>query len=329
MLRSISLSLTVGSLLALAFSTASTATDTPVLVPGAVIELPASTGKFDFLRIDTKRGRLLAAHESDGTSDFFDLRQHKLITRVKVGGAVDTAIDPATGRYYVSVQEAERVAVIDGTTLKEVKSIKLEGPSDAIIYEPKNKRIYVTHDDGTHVWVIDPASDKIVAAVDIPAGPEYMVYDAAANRIYLNIKTTHEVVAIDPDTNKVVAHWPTAPATNPHGLAFDPASRRIFSSGANGVIVAMDTVNGKVKTTAPITLKVDQIEFDPFSHRIYCAGPDVMSVVLAEGGELKALGEVKTAATAKNVAVDPATHSVWTTYTDGKSSFARSWSLPK
>ena len=34
-------------------------------------------------------------------------------------------------------------------------------------------------------------------------------------------------------------------------------------------------------------------------------------------------------ATAKNVAVDPQTGAVWTTYTDGKSSFAKSWTGAK
>ena len=40
------------------------------------------------------------------------------------------------------------------------------------------------------------------------------------------------------------------------------------------------------------------------------------------------LGSVKTAATAKNVTVDPKTHAVWTTYTDGVNSYAQSWVVP-
>src|SRR3981189_2725308 len=86
----------------------------------ASVEIPQSSGKFDFLRIDSKRQRLLAAHEKDGTSDFIDLGQHPLITRLKVGAAVDTAMDPESNFYYVSVQEEERVAVVDAATLKEV-----------------------------------------------------------------------------------------------------------------------------------------------------------------------------------------------------------------
>src|SRR5258707_15448078 len=95
--------------------------------PQAAIEIPASKGKFDFLRVDDKRHRLLAAHENDGTADYFDLADNKLISRVKVGGAVDTAVDPDSKYYYVSVQEDKRVAVLDAATLQEVKSIKLGG----------------------------------------------------------------------------------------------------------------------------------------------------------------------------------------------------------
>src|ERR1700726_3502177 len=95
----------------------------------ASIEIPQSSGKFDFLRIDSNRHRLLAAHEKDGTSDFIDLNKHSLIARVKVGAAVDTAVDTDSRFYYVSVQEGERVAVLDAATLKEVNSIKMAGPT--------------------------------------------------------------------------------------------------------------------------------------------------------------------------------------------------------
>jgi DNA-binding beta-propeller fold protein YncE len=187
----------------------------------------------------------------------------------------------------------------------------------------------VTHDEGANVWVIDPVAAKVVASIEVPGVPEFMVYDATTDRIYLNIKSADLVAVIDPGTNKTVAKWPTAPATQPHGLALDAATHRIFSSGANGKLVAIDTGTGKVTGSAPITLKVDQIAFDPARHVVYCAGPDKMSVVSTAGDAISAAGDLQTAATAKNVAVDPQTGAVWTTYTDGKSSFAKSWAPAK
>lgn len=53
-----------------------------------------------------------------------------------------------------------------------------------------------------------------------------------------------------------------------------------------------------------------------------------MSVLRFCGGKLSRLGELVTAATARNVAVDPVTRAVRTTYTDGKSSFAKAWRAP-
>src|ERR1700738_4200576 len=299
------------------------------LEPVGSVEIPQSSGKFDFLRIDSKRQRLLAAHEKDGTSDFIDLRKNALITRVKVGAAVDTAMDPESNFYYVSVQEEERVAVIDAATLKEVNSIKMTGPTDAIIYEPKNHMVYVTHDEGAEVWVIDPKAAKVVATVAIPGVPEFMAYDESTDRIYLNIKNKDLVAVINPTTNKVIARWPTAPATQPHGLALDADNHRIFSAGDHGKLVVIDTKTGAVTDTVDIVPKVDQIAFGASSGLVYCAGQDKMSVVRTTGGKVQLLGDVTTAATARNVAVDPATQDVWTTYTDGKSSFAKAWKAPK
>jgi YVTN family beta-propeller protein len=298
-------------------------------VPTASTEIPHSTGKFDFLRIDSQRHRLLAAHENDGTADYIDLQKKSVIARLKVGGAVDTAVDADSKFYYVSVQEAERVAVVDAAALKEVKSIKMPGPTDAIIYEPKNHMVYVTHDEGTDVWVIDPATAKVVATVVIPGVPEFMVYDDKADRIYLNIKNKDVVAVIDPSSNKVIAQWPTAPATQPHGMAFDADNHRVFAAGGNGKLVVIDTKSGQVTASADIVPKVDQIAFDAVGGLVYCAGTDRMSVVRTTGGKIAVLGALTTAATAKNVAVDPATREVWTTYTDGKNSFAKAWMPPQ
>lgn len=317
-------------LVLLALSSTTAIAGQPLAWPmAASVEIPHSTGKFDFLRIDAKRHRLLAAHENDGTEDIFDLQTNAPIARIKLGGAVDTAVNGDSSTYYVSVQEAKRVAVVDATSLKETASIPTPGPTDAILYLQNTRLVYVTHDDGRHVWVIDPAKLKLVATIDIPGVPEYMVYDELNNKIYLNIKDKDLVVVIDPSTNKTVAQWPTAPASLPHGLALDAARSLLYSAGGNGKLVALDTKSGKVVASVDITPKVDQIALDPAGGLIYCAGPDRMSVIHISGVTITSLGELPTAATAKNVAVDPATRAVWTTYTDGKSSFATAWLPPQ
>ena len=311
--------LTLGSL---------SAADQPVLKPGAVVEIPDSAGKFDFLEIDAARHRLLASHEKDETADFIDLNTNKLIARVKLGPVVDTVVDPKTGNYYCSVQDDKRIAVLDGNSLKEIASIALEGETDGIIFEPKSRHLYVTHDNGTHLWAVDVDAKKVVATIEIPGAPECLALDAAAGKLYLNIKTKDEVVVIDTTANKLVAHWPVAPAVAPHGLALDVAAGRLYSAGDNGVLAVLDAKSGKVIGSAKITEHVDQAAIDLSTHTIYCAGAGWLSVVRATATGAELVGNVKTADTAKNAAVDPVTHAVWTTFTDGKKSYAQSFVRP-
>ena len=51
-------------------------------------------------------------------------------------------------------------------------------------------------------------------------------------------------------------------------------------------------------------------------------------MVRVSGDSVVEAGDFAPSATAKNVAVDEQTGAVWSTYTDGKSSYAKSW-LPQ
>lgn len=300
----------------------------PLLVPGPGIEVTGSHGKFDFLEIDATNRRLLGSHTADGTIDIFDLTTGRVLARPATGAAQHTAFDPRSGKYFASVSKPNQVAVVDAQTFKITNTVPTDGSLDGIVFDPKNRCVYAAHDNGKELWVISADTEKIVATVAIPGAPEYLLYDAAADRIYLNIKTTDEVVVIDPAQNAVVAHWPTAPAKGPHGLALDAASGRLFSSGSNGQLVIIDLASGHVIGSVTIAAKVDQIAFDPALQRIYCAASEILSVVQETPDGAVFLGNVASAPGAKNVAVDAKTHAVWTTYTDGKNAYAKSWILP-
>ncbi len=296
-----------------------------LLHPKNVLEIDDATGKFDFLEVDGPRDRLLAAHEKGDTADFFDLKTDTLLARVKTGPAVHIAVDPKTGTYYVSASDEKKIVIVDGTTFKILGEIPTEGELDALVFDPKNRHIYITNDESTHVWAVDVATNKVTATIDIPGAPEYLIYDRHADRFYLNIKATSEIVVIDPNTNTIVAHWPTAPAIQPHGMGFDPKTHRLFSAGANGKLAVVDTTTGKVIGAANIATGVDQAVFDPSTKRIYCASGYLLSVVQETESGAQLLGDILGSPTAKNVAVDPNTHRVWTTFTVGKNCYAKSW----
>jgi hypothetical protein len=299
--------------------------ETAALSRGPWIVDEDSSSRYSLLEVDPAAHRLLASHWEDGTADFYDLDKNRLITRVPVGPAVDVVVDPKTGNYFASIQVDRRIAVIDGHSLIESRSISLPGDTGALLFDAKTRRLYVTNDGGHVLWVLDPETGKITATVVLPGTPGCMAQNAASGRIYLYLKNRSAIVVVDPLTSAVVTTWSTTPAAGSGGIAFDAEKGRIIAAGDNGQLVTIDAASGKVVAAVEIRRRVEQIAFDPKFRRIFCAGPGTLSVVQTSGNVLSNLGSVQTTATATNVAVDPTTHTVWLTFTDGEDGYAMAW----
>jgi DNA-binding beta-propeller fold protein YncE len=302
---------------------------TPPLIADRPIAVPDSKGGFDYLQVDEAQRRLLANHTGNNTLDVFDLDSGKLIKHVPTGKAQGVAVVSEAGKYFVSVSREKVVVVIDRKTLEKSGEVKLAGPADAIVFNPKNHCVYVGHDDATDLWVIDTRTEKIVATIAIPEGPEYVIYDASSDRVFQNIKSNDSLLVIDPAGNTIKERWNTAPARHPHGLALDVQTRRLFCAGQNGKLAVMDSMTGKVITSVDIASGVDQIAFDLEKRRVYCASSSgVVSVVEETANGAVSLGNITTAPGAKTITVDPKTHAVWVAYADKEKSYLRRLTLP-
>jgi len=142
-----------------------------------------------------------------------------------------------------------------------------------------------------------------------------MAYDPATKHLYQNIKAADEVSVIDTTTNTVTTSWPTAPATKPHGLIFDPVSNRLFSAGKNKTLVSIDPTSGKVISSVTLASATDQIAFDKKLRRIYAPGGGFITVVgIGSDGTMTVLGQVAVNPKAHTLAVDPNTSTVWISY---------------
>ena len=288
------------------------------------IVVPDSKGRFDFIQVDTVARRLLANHTKNATLDVFDLDSGKLLKHCPTGAAMGVGVDEKGGKYYVGVSKEQKLVTIDAKTLEKTGEVALNGPADDALFCPKNGHVYVCHDDGKEVWVIDPAAGKIVASVPIGEAPEVLVYDADAGRIYQNIKTTAMVSVINPATNEVEHDWSVQPAAGPHGLAFDPATHRLFVAGSNGKLAVLDSASGKVITTVTIPTGVDQIAIDAELQRIYCpSGNGTLTVIQETPAGAESAGELAIAKGCHSVALDPKTHAVWIAYAEGEASYIR------
>lgn len=294
----------------------------PLLVAEPPVKVPDSSGSFDFLKIDAARHRLLASHTGNNSLDVFDLADGKLVKHVPTGKAQDVAVDAEAGTYLVGVSKEQKVAVVDAAKLEVIREIKLDGPADAIVFNPKKHELYVGHDDGKDLWVIDARENKVVATIAIAEAPEVLIYDDASDRIFQNIKSDATVLAIDPASHQIKETWSTTPATGPHGLAYNPVTGHLFCAGSNGKLVALDAKTGHNAGTVDIAKGVDQIVFDATKQRVYCAcGSGKISIVQDSPAGVTSAGEVDSPRGAKTIAYDAEGKAVWVAYGDNTGSY--------
>lgn len=314
--------------------------DAPPLTPGQPVPVVNSHGEFHFIQIDSQTSRLLAPHAMAGTFDVLNLTDGTLVKQCAIDGAEDVAVDAAHGKYYVSGNRYKRkMIVLDSKTFEVTGETQLPSFPDLLTFDPKNGLVYIAHDDVGEVWAVDAASNKIVTTIQLTnkleyRKPEGLVCDPEGDRVFVNVLQTSEVVVIDAASNKVVAHWPMAPAREPHGMALDLPSHRLFvacsdKAGA-GKLIAMDATSGKIVSTVDTAPNVDQIAYDAELKRVYCASRDgVMSVIQVKEDSLVSLGDVATQKGAHSVAVDLKTHDVWTGYASAGKNFILKLTVPK
>jgi dipeptidyl aminopeptidase/acylaminoacyl peptidase len=287
----------------------------PALTPQTPLLDPRSPGFFDYLAVDEKYRRLLVAHTGSRTFDVIDLANDSVLRQESVGEAHGIAIDIKDGKYFVGTGRPPFVVVLGRKYVVKDDQIQTGGPIDAVAFDPDNGMLYADRYDNNSIVIITGKTNKIYSTIPVGGSLEYIVYDPGSQRIYQNVESSGDVVVVDPSVNRIVATWHLAPATEPHGLAVDAATHRLFSAGANGKLAVVDTTNGQVIAAVDIAPSVDQIAFDPGLRRVYCASSiGLLSVVQETASGADHLADITVPRRTHSVAVDPVTHAVWIAY---------------
>lgn len=300
------------------FVTLTLCAQTPPLKTGDPILLPGTTGRFDFIRIDTTGNRLLLGHEGNKSLDVFDLGSKKLLKAVHTGTAQDAAVDLKRGNYYVSGNDPGRMVIVDAKKLEVTGEIPMPANTDLITFDPVTGLVHECNDTVAEEWVIDPATRKIITTIKFDgSGVEDLAFDSQYKRLYQAVKGENTIAVIDPANNKVLNAWPLAPDKGPHGIAVVPENDGLLVACA-GKLVLLNRSTGKIEATVVTSGRVDEMAYDPGLHIAYCASRQgKISVVSVESGKLIALGDVPDESGTGSITVDPKTHTVWIAYHNG------------
>jgi len=116
------------------------------------------------------------------------------------------------------------VTIFDTTTLAVIKTVKLEGGTDAIVYDPATKRVFPMSEK---ITVVDAQTGDVAGTVDLGGDPEAAVSDGKGT-VYVNLADKMAVAVVDPKALTVTKTYPIEHCTSPHSLSYDGKNERLF-----------------------------------------------------------------------------------------------------
>jgi YVTN family beta-propeller protein len=289
-----------------ALSVAAQAQTTPSYHVSKTVPL-AAPDRWDYVVYDPDSHRVYVAH-GDGVS-VVDGITGAIIGNVKgfPGGTHGTAVVTNIGRGFTDDGRAGEVGSFSLKDLKVDTRIKTAEDPDAIVFDAGSGHVFVVDGDSGKLTVIDPKLDVVVATIAVGGALESAA-PGPDGKLYVNGAERKEVVRIDTHKNQVDARWPIPQCTSPHGLAFDSATRRLFISCVNNILAVIDAETGATVANVPIGSETDAAAFDPKRNLIFSSnGRDGTLSMIREldANHFVAVGTIKTAITARTMAIDP------------------------
>jgi DNA-binding beta-propeller fold protein YncE len=158
-------------------------------------------------------------------------------------------------------------------TLKKVADVPLPGPAVRFDYQSldaEHGRLYIAHMNADQLVVFDTRKRQVIANLDGFKRVHGVIAVPGINRVFASATGEHKVAAVDMKTLKTVAM--TGPVDYPDGLAYSPATKRVFVSDERGGMDAViDAESNKLLTAIPLGGNAGNTVYDPGSGRILVA----------------------------------------------------------
>jgi DNA-binding beta-propeller fold protein YncE len=288
--------------------------------PGAA---QAQTFKVSKVSIGGEGGHDYIVAEPGGNRVFASRETHFMVVDGATGkvlgdipdvpGVHGVALVPKWNHGFTTNRGDSTLTMFDLKTLAPIKKIPISvGGLDGIMYDDSIDRVILTNHSrpiGTAV-AVDPNTGNITGTAELEDdAPEGAASDGAG-RLFVNNESKNTIQVIEAKTMKVLASWSIAPCEGPTGIAYDKASKRIFS-GCSGTSVVVDAVTGRVVATIANGQGLDALGWDAAEKLIYIpAGRDGNVTVVHQDSADKytVVGTVATMPGGKTIAVDPVKH---------------------
>lgn len=268
---------------------------------------------WDYSTYDPIGKRLYASHVNK--ISVVDIPSGKLVGEVgPLGDAHGVAIVSKLAKGYADSGEDGVLKVFRLSDLKVTGEIKVSPDADGVVYDPYTDRVLVVAGDSQNLTIVDPKTDAVVKTVALGGKPEFLAADGQGFA-YVNLADKGAIAKVDLAGGVVTATWPLENCKAPHGLAYDDATKRLFSGCSNARLVVVDAVSGANLANLPIGSQSDAVVVDSARGRVFSANGDgTLSVISEAGGAYRVLRTIPTFFGGRNMSLDPTNGSLFVSH---------------
>ncbi|PKO23699.1 MAG: hypothetical protein CVU38_02680 [Chloroflexi bacterium HGW-Chloroflexi-1] len=184
-----------------------------------------------------------------------------------------TALLPSS-RIAVANRQTDDVAVVDRNTLGVVRRIPAEDMPDGVIVQGSFG--YVANFGNDTVTVFDPVSLDVLHTLHVGHEPSLFAADAEAGDVYLSLHGSNQIARLH--DGAVIGLYNGI--QEPYGLAFDPASRRLYAAnrGWAHTVTVIDVISGSVVGAIGVGKEPFVLAVNPNSGHLFVACGDEVKV---------------------------------------------------
>jgi DNA-binding beta-propeller fold protein YncE len=261
-------------------------------------------GGWDYIAVDSEARRVYVSHGD--VIQVLNADSGKLLGQVAAPGAHGVALAPDLGRGFTSNGKDKSVTVFDTKTLAVIKTVKLEGGTDDILYDPFTKRVFPINQK---ITTLDAQTGDVAGNVDLGGEPEAAVSDGRGT-VYVNLADKMAVAVVDPKALTVTKTYPIDHCTSPHSLSYDGKNERLFMGCREG-FVALDAT--KAVATSLMCTGVDASDFDPENKLVFesCSEGVITVIRQMTPDNYRIIETIPTKLWAKTMAFDPKTKNIY------------------
>jgi DNA-binding beta-propeller fold protein YncE len=303
------------------------ASSAPLKLEGSV-DLPGYSGDFDHFAIDSKDGRMFLAGEESAELEVFDLKDGKIIQRMK-GFGVPHSVHYSPGNNELLVIDGDKPsAVFDASTLKVKRTYDLPKGADSVGYDGSTKHLWVVTggkdvpQKDSNLIELDPATGKTVKSVHFDADHvEAMAVEQKGPNLFINVTDKNYLAVVDKASGKIVKQIPIKEAQQNAPIAMDEANHRLFVvTRKPGKLLVLNADTGQTIAAFPAPERTDEVVWDADNRRVYVAGGQgYISVVQQDGpDQYREIAKVQSLPGAKTAIIDHAGKRLWVAASPGE-----------